>query len=338
MLSRQKKVLAGITRSMRGLEIGPSYNPVVPKSDGWNVQSVDHASQEILQEKYRGLGADWQRIEPVDFVCGDNDFLKAIPTQYHGSYDYIIASHMIEHTTDLIGFLGQMEALLAQGGVLSLIVPDKSYCFDFMRPVTNTADILYANYQKRGTHSIKTAFEHVAYHCSYDDLIIWGNPVCNPKGFALSHRLDQAMDWFTRLSDEGGEYADFHNWKFTPASFRLIMLELQALEKTGLSARSHHPTESGEFFLQLVKGKKTLPSPDSPELQAMRLELLVETQRDIYHATSMLFASPVAAAPPRRHWVVRFARWLLPSAIQPVCQRLYHLIRPLYHRSVSGCR
>jgi hypothetical protein len=43
---------AGIESTMRGLEYGPSYSPLFPKSEGWNVIIVDHASQADLIEKY----------------------------------------------------------------------------------------------------------------------------------------------------------------------------------------------------------------------------------------------------------------------------------------------
>jgi hypothetical protein len=36
MSSRTRKALSHINRSMRILEIGASYNPLVPKADGWD--------------------------------------------------------------------------------------------------------------------------------------------------------------------------------------------------------------------------------------------------------------------------------------------------------------
>lgn len=300
-MNRLDKALEGMTKSMRGLEIGPSYNPVAPKRDGWNIHVIDHASQQDLRKKYTPMQVNTDAIEAVDFVCADNDFLKAVPTEFHGTYDYILSSHMIEHTTDLIRFLNQMEVLLAPGGVLSLIVPDKRYCFDFFRPLTSTADVLYAYHQKRQAHSLRTAFEHVAYLAHYKGEMIWAEAAtCAPEYFRLHHTLADAAQLFATLSDDpNSEYRDYHNWKFTPASFRLVVLELQMMGNIGLSASRFHPSLNGEFFLHLVKKPLALPAMASKEAQAMRLKLLCEIQQEM---VEMYLPAPehaaVAQAPP----------------------------------------
>jgi len=50
MHDRVTTLRAGIEPTMRGLEYGPSYSPLFPKSEGWNVIIVDHASQADLIE------------------------------------------------------------------------------------------------------------------------------------------------------------------------------------------------------------------------------------------------------------------------------------------------
>jgi len=51
-----------------GLEIGPSYNPVVPKSTGYRVDTLDHADAAQLREKYRNHDIDLSAIEEVTYV------------------------------------------------------------------------------------------------------------------------------------------------------------------------------------------------------------------------------------------------------------------------------
>lgn len=36
-----------------GLEIGPSFNPLVPKAEGYRVEILDHLSAANLREKYK---------------------------------------------------------------------------------------------------------------------------------------------------------------------------------------------------------------------------------------------------------------------------------------------
>jgi hypothetical protein len=70
-MTRQELIRRCFNRNDSILELGASYSPIAPKSDGWNVTVVDHASQAELVDKYGALGIkDVDRIEPVDFVCG----------------------------------------------------------------------------------------------------------------------------------------------------------------------------------------------------------------------------------------------------------------------------
>ena len=125
--SRAEKLLGPIDRSARIIEIGPSHNPIAPKSAGWDTRTLDHATQASLVEKYRGHpGVDVDRIEEVDFVWTGGSMLDAVPSNLHGTFDAFIASHVIEHTTDLVGFLDATAALLTPAGVA---VPDKRCSF-----------------------------------------------------------------------------------------------------------------------------------------------------------------------------------------------------------------
>ena len=93
---RKERVLSGIDRSGFGIEIGPSHDPLAPKGEGFKVHVVDHASREELLEKYRGHPIPLDRIEEVDFVWHGESYLEL--TGKPKFYDWIIASHLIEHT------------------------------------------------------------------------------------------------------------------------------------------------------------------------------------------------------------------------------------------------
>ena len=64
MADRIIALCAGIDPTMRALEYGPSYSPLFPKSKGWNVIIVDHASQADLIEKYE----QWIRSRHTAFM------------------------------------------------------------------------------------------------------------------------------------------------------------------------------------------------------------------------------------------------------------------------------
>ena len=109
-MERKNKILRHITKEGRGIEIGPSHNPITPKKDGYLVHIIDHMSREQLINKYRDHNVNLDNIEEVDFVWQGQPYSEL--TGKCKYYDWIIASHMIEHTPDLIGFLNECDAIL----------------------------------------------------------------------------------------------------------------------------------------------------------------------------------------------------------------------------------
>ena len=75
----------------------------------------------------------------MDFVCGNGDIIEAV----NGSkFDYVVASHVIEHTPNLLKFLTDIYEILEPDGQCLLIIPDKRFTFDHNRPVTTFGVIL----------------------------------------------------------------------------------------------------------------------------------------------------------------------------------------------------
>lgn len=58
------------------------------------------------------------------------------------SLDYIVASHVIEHTRDPIGAIGNAYKKLRPGGTLLLVTPDMRRTFDRERPLTPLAHLI----------------------------------------------------------------------------------------------------------------------------------------------------------------------------------------------------
>jgi hypothetical protein len=49
-LSRNDKILTHLTHDMKMVDIRPNYSPVVRRSRGWNVFSLDHPDAEGLRK------------------------------------------------------------------------------------------------------------------------------------------------------------------------------------------------------------------------------------------------------------------------------------------------
>jgi SAM-dependent methyltransferase len=265
-------MMAALDRSMRIVEIGPSFNPIVPKSQGWQTTIVDHASQTDLQELYRLHRVATDRIEEVDVVWSGGTLAEAFPPEMLGTFDAVVASHVIEHSTDVIRFLQSCRALLKDSGRVLLVVPDKRQCFDFFKPSSTSADAIEAFAQKRSRHLKRTHFLHVAFAARSAGRISWGQTL--PSELSLVHRLHQAWSMFNSVSDDpAAPYVDCHAWFFTPASFELLTVDLQALQLVDLETEYVSPSLGGSEFVAFLRPRSSVPlTPDV--LAARRLALL----------------------------------------------------------------
>lgn len=65
-MDRIERMLLGLNKDMTLVEVGPSHNPIVPKSSGWNTVIVDYADATFLREHYKN--ENHARIEDVDVI------------------------------------------------------------------------------------------------------------------------------------------------------------------------------------------------------------------------------------------------------------------------------
>jgi hypothetical protein len=249
MLDRRTALLrAMLPLGGRGLEIGPGFNPLLPKAEGFKIQTVDYTDAHGLRMKYMAnSNVDLTRIEEVDHVLkGEQTLAEAVGQP--GSFNYIFASHVIEHTPDMLGFLKSCETLLAPNGVLLLAVPDKRYCFDALQPLTSTGRVLQAHLERRTRPPPGAVFDDVAYNVARDDAISWVPGDVRPlRFFAPLHMAVEAYDAVRHQP----EYRDVHVWRFVPSSFRLIINDLNAIDALGLREDLFHDSGGSEFYVTL---------------------------------------------------------------------------------------
>jgi predicted SAM-dependent methyltransferase len=250
--TRAEILLASVPKHSRIIEIGPSFNPIAPKSQGWNSTTLDHLTQEGLVTKYKAHPVvDVSKIEEVDFVWTGGKLTDAVPQEQHGSFDVFLASHVIEHTPDFIGFLDAAATLLKQDGVTILAVPDKRYCFDYFQQITTTGQVLDAHLNNRWRHTGALAFDHFAYAVTDGGVESWVQRTS--QGLQLIHRLEDSYHKY-RIFEDSPIYEDMHAWHFVPASFELLLLELARLGEIDWRVECVRPTAGWEFFAWLRRG------------------------------------------------------------------------------------
>ncbi|MBV8642737.1 MAG: methyltransferase domain-containing protein [Candidatus Eremiobacteraeota bacterium] len=246
-VDRRSHILTGLDLGGVGLEIGGGYNPVASK-DAYRVDHLDHADQAGLIAKYAAQGIDTSRIQPIDFVWSGQPYAELVGER---RYDWIIASHVIEHVPDPVGFLRDCASVLAPSGVLSLVVPDKRFCFDHYRPPSALARLIDAHVRGETRTTAGAAVEHVMYASVVDGAITW-EPTTNGSEPTFLHTVEQARAMFDSVVRDGASH-DIHAWAFTPQSFRLVVEDLFQLGLTPLRERAWHDTQGYEFFVQLAR-------------------------------------------------------------------------------------
>jgi 2-polyprenyl-3-methyl-5-hydroxy-6-metoxy-1,4-benzoquinol methylase len=266
-MTREEIILSQIKRDGLGLEIGAGCAPVAPKKQGFRVHVLDHCDKKALIEKYRLHEVNIENIEEVDFVWDGRSYSELIGRRL--IYDWIIGSHVLEHTTDLIGFLNDCDSLLKKDGVLSLAVRDKRYCFDRFRPLSSIARVIDAARNPQKIHSAGIAAEYFLTVVSKGGRIAWD---VNEKGeFEFVHLLEQAKQAIRDVG-ERGSYLDVHEWCFTPTSFRLMMRDLFELGFIQLKELALHPSQGSEFYIALSRAGVLPPG--------IRLDMLREVLRE----------------------------------------------------------
>jgi hypothetical protein len=242
----------------RGLEIGALNRPVVTREMG-PVEYVDRASRAELQAWYAmNDEVDVDRIVEVDHIWGEQTLLEAVGGER--AYQYLVASHVIEHVPDLFGWLGEIAAVLADGGVACFFAPDKRYTFDVLRRTSSESELVDAYVRGLRRPDARQIFDHFN---GFRDL--GSEEIRNgaaPGDVASIHPPRELLE-LCRKVQSGGEYIDTHCWVFTPRTMaealdlasRLDVLpfEIAALESTAPGVN--------EFFV----GLRRLPDGLTPE-------------------------------------------------------------------------
>ena len=252
-MDRRQKLLDGIdVASLLGVEIGPLCFPLLRRTEG-SVIYVDHATTEDLQKKYKNdPSVHVDEIVDVDAVWGQKTLREAVGR----SVDYIVASHVVEHVPDLITWMEELHSVLAPGGEVRLIVPDRRFTFDYLRKETRIADVLYAYFIKARRPHPQLVLEFCLNTVKVDCHQAWRGTI-DEGAFEHSHNVQRALDVAKMAAD--GTYVDVHCWVFTPKSFCELFAELVERGVMQFECTMFHDTspDTIEFFIGMRPSNDT---------------------------------------------------------------------------------
>jgi predicted SAM-dependent methyltransferase len=251
MRRKRDRAFANVDISgMRGVEVGPLSRPLILKSES-EVYYLDHCSADELRKKYFGDPlVKAEDIVEVDFISHGSPLVELLGDK--APVDYILASHVIEHVPDLIGWLTEMRGALREGGYLALIVPDKRFTFDVYRRPSAYEEITAAYIEKRQRPGLRCIMDHFANVVKADTWKLW-------EDYDLVENLEfHHGPEFLKLAAEHyeeGRYIDVHCWVFTPWYFLQLMGKIVA--STGLGFDLDHfqvtPSHDLEFYVRLKR-------------------------------------------------------------------------------------
>lgn len=235
----------------QGLEIGPLYAPMARRQDA-DVRYVDIFTREELLAAHAHQPQDvLERIPETDVLLRRDGRVVSIPEAAagHGPFDWVIASHVIEHTPDLVGWLEQIAEVTTDGGALVLAVPDRRYCFDLHRPPTTVGQLLEAHERGDAVPSVRAVYDFVRSQVTVSPEDAWAGRV--PDYSARPNALERVQELVAQART--GAYCDSHVWLFTPDSLVEQLAELRALGLSSWRVEQVQPTRKGqlEFFAVL---------------------------------------------------------------------------------------
>lgn len=259
---RRSALLSGIDlRTARGLEFGPLTAPLVGRHEG-AIEYVDHASAADLRVKYANdPGVDVTRIVEIDHVLEEG----RLPARLRdGGYDYIIAAHVFEHLPDPLGWLGECAGVLGPRGLVGLVVPDKRFTFDRIRPLTRLSDWVEARLEDRRRPAPRHVFEGAMNSVRMAAAVTWQRP---PTPEELAPQAAANPAWALSIAEVASrDYFDIHCTVVTPRACLELLADAAAIGLHPFRLESFVDTapDSFEFLLRLALD----PAAPSPERAA----------------------------------------------------------------------
>ena len=258
---KRERLFGKVPLRGQGLEIGPLSRPLVMKSLH-QVKYVDHCSTEELIEKYPTTDEHISGIYDVDLIWNEKTILEI---NSGAKVDYIVASHVIEHVPNPVGWLAEVREALNENGFLYLVIPDKRFTFDAFRSVTSIQEIREAAQDSRRKPGWRSIIDHFVNVRQIDTWQTWDNyeSINEAEPHHNLADLKNALDEF-----EKGKYIDIHATVFTPWSFFEFMRIAQDEFQVNFKIVDFLTTQDHDLEFYVVLQKVSIQEEDWQNLAA----------------------------------------------------------------------
>lgn len=277
-------------RSKRILELGPLNRPIADKSIYPNVFYCDVRSTEDVRKLYSGndyleatgIMVNPETIVPIDYVIQES-YEKTFENVE--KFDYVIASHVLEHMENLIFALRDISTVLKPGGVFCIIYPDKRYCFDHFRNSASFRDAynVFCNGTEENAPMVLDFYYSVV--PENNPYVFW------QKEGVLRHlptaSFENAVKHYEQAL-EGIKMDDVHYWPFTDMDFLKFLYDCTRAKLIPFRCVSFWPClQNGQQFMVALQYDKTVLSDPDKALQEL-MQMMEDVVPDYYSSVDIM--------------------------------------------------
>jgi hypothetical protein len=239
-MQHRKYFAENIDLASAGLEIGAFDLPFVEPGEG-NCEFADFRSMDELQTMAAAIeGHNPEFVVPVSY-----DLRKGY-SEISKQFDWIVASHVIEHVPDLIWWLNILASKLKPNGTVFFVVPDKRYIWDVHRHVTTLTDVVEAHRAGQQTPSFRQVFDHYYLQAPMlDPGQLWSGVQPGPPMRNYAIAAERAHSALVR-------HEDAHCSVFTPESFAQLMSDLTNAGLITLRLSNIRPTMLNQMDFDVI--------------------------------------------------------------------------------------
>ncbi|QSR31897.1 hypothetical protein CFI00_15545 [Nocardioides sp. S5] len=241
----------------RTLEIGPLASPFVTRAMA-DVRYVDVVDRAGLVAHYGSdPTVDTDLIPEIDHWLTRDDGTVATLAETVATdapFHHVVASHVIEHVPDMVGWLRDVAEVLVDGGDLLLAVPDLRFSFDALRPAATVGQIVQAHLDQDRIPSYRAVYDYARTAVPFPAAPAWAGAWPPEERVNPMPRVRSLVE-----RQQRGEYVDCHVWPLTPVRFVDVFVDLVelglvdfAVERVTATPYGHH-----EFYVTLRRIPRT---------------------------------------------------------------------------------
>ena len=265
MVDHSSELLASLGEHVdlrgRGLEVAPYYQPLLTK-DKFNICYTDYIDNAAIALK----GAQNPELKDckiplIDFVWHPEKPIRQCMPDDH-MFDFVVASHVMEHVANPLGWLTDLLTVMNVGGRVALFLPDRRFSGDYFRKETDFGELLglWIEQPKIPTVSQVVDFMSKSLSITHGHAPKWSDPddmARIEKHYPIRDIISTGIALYN-----DAPYIDVHCSVWTSSSFEAVFKEVTDCEIIG--AKLVHVTDDeGEFLAVLEKtGSPAFYPPD----------------------------------------------------------------------------